>query len=109
MEKEAELVWGTDTPHDAHKWAMLCAEVLVRTNAVTGYPPAPRTPLHVLGYPRRELVMELELDHGRSRVSLACVYRTVEDAHAGMGGGPGAPRCNIRVSPTPLIFESEVA
>jgi len=42
MEKEAELVWETDTPHDARtQWAMLCAEVLVRTNAVTGCASAP--------------------------------------------------------------------
>jgi len=42
MEKEAELVWETDTPHDARtQWAMLCAEVLVRTNAVTGCVSAP--------------------------------------------------------------------
>ena len=34
MEKEAELVWETDTPHDARtQWAMLCAEVLVRSVA----------------------------------------------------------------------------
>jgi hypothetical protein len=30
MEKEAELVWETDTPHDARtQWATLCAEVLL--------------------------------------------------------------------------------
>jgi hypothetical protein len=34
MEKEAELVWETDKPHDARtQWAMLCAEVLVRSSA----------------------------------------------------------------------------
>jgi hypothetical protein len=34
MEKEASLVWETDTPHDARtQWAMLCAEVLVRSAA----------------------------------------------------------------------------
>ena len=33
MEKEAELVWETDTPFDARtQWAMLCAEVLVRAD-----------------------------------------------------------------------------
>ena len=38
MEKEAELVMETDTPHDARtQWAMLCAEVLVRTGVATGY------------------------------------------------------------------------
>jgi hypothetical protein len=32
MERDAEIVWETDTPHDARtQWAMLCAEVLVRT------------------------------------------------------------------------------
>jgi hypothetical protein len=37
MEKESELVWETDTPHDARtQWAMLCAEVLVRTGDTTG-------------------------------------------------------------------------
>jgi hypothetical protein len=34
MKKEAELVWETDTPHDARtQWATLCAEVVVRTGA----------------------------------------------------------------------------
>jgi len=34
MEREGDLVWETDTPHDARtQWAMLCAEVLVRTSA----------------------------------------------------------------------------
>lgn len=34
MEREAEIVWETDTPHDARtQWAMLCAEVLLRTGA----------------------------------------------------------------------------
>ncbi|KAI9449835.1 hypothetical protein F5148DRAFT_1338704 [Russula earlei] len=33
MEREPELVWETDTPHDARtQWAMLCAEVLLRTS-----------------------------------------------------------------------------
>jgi hypothetical protein len=42
MEKETKLMRETDTPHDAHtQWAMLCAEVLVRTNAVTGCASAP--------------------------------------------------------------------
>jgi hypothetical protein len=37
MEKESELVWETDVPHDARtQWAMLCAEVLVRTGATVG-------------------------------------------------------------------------
>jgi hypothetical protein len=35
MEKEAQLVQETDTPHDARtQWAMLCAEVIVCTSAV---------------------------------------------------------------------------
>ncbi|KAI0301170.1 hypothetical protein B0F90DRAFT_1817185 [Multifurca ochricompacta] len=33
MEKEAELVWETNTPHDARtQWAMLCADVLARSS-----------------------------------------------------------------------------
>jgi hypothetical protein len=36
MMKEAELVQETDTPHDARtQWAMLCAEVIVRTGAAS--------------------------------------------------------------------------
>ncbi|KAH9952882.1 hypothetical protein BGW80DRAFT_1259777 [Lactifluus volemus] len=32
MEKEPEIVWETDTPHDARtQWAMLCAEVIMRS------------------------------------------------------------------------------
>jgi hypothetical protein len=32
MEKESEIVWETDTPHDARtQWAMLCAEVIMRS------------------------------------------------------------------------------
>jgi len=64
----------------------------------------PRAPLHVLGYPRREPAMELELDHGRPRAGLARVYGTVEDARAGMGGGSGAPGRTVRVSPAPLLL-----
>jgi hypothetical protein len=38
MEKEAELVVETDTPHDmCTQWAMLCAEVLMCTGVATGY------------------------------------------------------------------------
>ena len=34
MKKETELVWETDTPHDARtQWANLCAEAIVRTGA----------------------------------------------------------------------------
>ncbi|KAI9455511.1 hypothetical protein F5148DRAFT_1378062 [Russula earlei] len=41
IEREAELVWETDTPHDARtQWAMLCAEVLLRTS-VSGSTLAP--------------------------------------------------------------------
>jgi len=110
MEKEAKLVWETDMPHDARtQWAMLYAEVLVRTNAVkAARRVGPRTPMHVLGYPRREPAMDLELDHGHPRASLACVYGTVEDARAGMGGGPGTPQRAVRVSPAPLILRLPV-
>ena len=64
----------------------------------------PRAPLRVLGYPRREPAMELELDHGRPGASLARVYGTVEDARGRMGGGPGTPQLAIRVSSTYLIL-----
>ena len=42
VEKEVELVWETDMPHDARtQCAMLSAEVLVRTNAAAGCASAP--------------------------------------------------------------------
>ncbi len=38
MEKEAELVVETDTPHSVYmQWAMLCAKVLMHTSITTGY------------------------------------------------------------------------
>jgi len=38
IEKEAKLVVETDMLHDGcTQWAMLCAEVLVRTSVATGY------------------------------------------------------------------------
>lgn len=42
MEKEVELVWETDMPHDVRRqWAMLCAEALMHTNAAAGCTLAP--------------------------------------------------------------------
>src|SRR5437588_8824534 len=37
IEKDVELVWETDTPYNAPmQWAMLCAKVLMCSNAAAG-------------------------------------------------------------------------
>jgi hypothetical protein len=101
MKKETELVWETDTPHDAcTEWANLCAEVIVRTGAAGCSSSLPLLRMF-WGTPgaSQRWAWNWTMDVRRALASLACIYGAVENAWEGMGRGSRTPQCAIRVHP----------